>query len=65
MNDKDNEELDKEVKKIVDEIGPTIKSFLDYLDSNGFELNDAGDIVEKNSKRLVFDLYNSKDEYNE
>ena len=42
-------ELSKELKD-------SIRSFLDMLDFYGWELNDDGDIVEKSSKRLVWEI---------
>ena len=49
-------ELSKELKD-------AIKSFIDLLDENGWELNDEGDIVDKKSKRLIMEIYNGCDNY--
>lgn len=49
-------ELSKELKD-------AIKSFIDLLDENGWELNDDGDIVDKKSKRLIMEIYNGCDNY--
>lgn len=38
------------------EMKEAIQRLLDMLDENGWELNDDGDIVEKSTKRLVWDV---------
>ena len=47
------------------EIKESIMSFMEMLDANGLELNDDGDIVEKSSKRLLWDIVNNKDDDDE
>lgn len=49
-------EISKELKN-------AIETFLDLLEENGWEHNDDGDIVEKKSKRLVWEIYNGCDKY--
>lgn len=46
------------------EIKNAIEELLQLLDENGWELNDDGDIVEKSSKKLIWDIIhgNDKDE---
>lgn len=48
---------------ISDELINKIREFLDMLDMYGFELNDDGDIVEKNTNKLILDK--DKKEYYE
>ena len=38
------------------DIKNAIESLLEILDENGWELNEDGDIVEKKSKRLVWEI---------
>ena len=59
MNKKEiiNEEI-----KISNELKNAIKSLLDELDSYGWELNEDGDIVDKKSKRLVWDIIHGNKE---
>ncbi len=38
------------------EIRDSIKEFMDLLDSLGYELNEDGDIVYKDTKKLVMDF---------
>ena len=47
------------------EIKNSIEQLLEMLEANGWELNDDGDIVEKSSQKLVFDLYFSRDDDDE
>lgn len=44
------------------EIKNAIEELLRLLDENGWELNEDGDIVEKSSKRLVWDIYHGTSE---
>ena len=44
------------------DIKNAIESLLEILDENGWELNEDGDIVEKSSKRLVWDIYHGTSE---
>ena len=47
-------ELSKKTKNAIERL-------LEMLEENGWELNDDGDIVEKKSKRLVWEIYNGCD----
>lgn len=44
------------------ELKSAIENLLEMLDENGWELNDDGDIVEKSSKRLVWDVLHGTSE---
>ena len=44
-------------KEILKELRETIKNFLEYLDLNGYEINENGDAVPKNiNKQLSLEL---------
>ena len=49
--------LDNEIK-LSKELHDSIKSLLQMLDDNGWELNDDGDIVFKGTSELVWEKYN-------
>ena len=51
-----NKEEDK--YKLPDDFINAYKRFLQELDEYGWEINDEGDIVEKSTKRLVWDITN-------
>lgn len=47
--------------ELSNELKNAIEALLEMLEENGWELNDDGDIVEKKSKRLVWEIYNGRD----
>ena len=55
--------MNKKIEIIDDEIQlskglkDAIQGLLDELDAHGWELNEDGDIVEKKSQRLVWEIY--------
>lgn len=51
-------DYNENVKKIIEEIN----NLIEILDSYGFELNDDGDIIDKKTKKLVFDYGSDKNE---
>ena len=42
-----------------------ITNFIGMLEANGLELNEDGDIVEKSSKKLLWDIIHGNDENEE
>jgi len=55
--------MSKEELELSKDILERIDFLMKLLDENGWELNDDGDIVEKKSKRLVWDIIHGvKDE---
>ena len=53
-------EIIEEEIKITNEFKSAIESFLNELDFYGWELNDEGDIVDKKTKKLVWDIVYEK-----
>ena len=49
-------ENNEEYLDFLKDLKESISELLQMLDENGWELNDDGDIVEKTSKRLVWDV---------
>ena len=42
------------------ELKNCIENLINFLEENGWELDNNGDIIEKKSKRLVWDILNEK-----
>ena len=49
--------MSKEDIELNKELLESLKKFLEELNRNGWEINDDGDIVEKKTQRLIFDIY--------
>ena len=51
MNNCDND-MNQDIDNLVKSIKPMIEEFLSFLDENGFELNEEGDVVPKKGPQL-------------